>query len=284
MTRPMTRPVTRPMTRIAHLSDLHFGRVDDRAVGALVEDLRALAPDLVVVSGDLTQRARRKQFREARAFLDSLERPLLVVPGNHDVPWHILPGRFLGPHGRFRRIISPDTRPIYREGDLIVAGLPTSRAAVAHWNWSLGRISTSGAQRVAQAFHHHSEAGLRILVTHHPLVPMEGVGHRHVAFNAKRALAILGAARVDVLLAGHVHRSQSGCVTLPGGAQGDWHCVTAQAASAVSTRLRGEPNGYNLIEVEGTSMAVQTRIWEPGEAAFREGEVKRYRRGNGGWG
>jgi 3',5'-cyclic AMP phosphodiesterase CpdA len=272
------------MTRIAHISDLHFGRVDDRAVAALADDLRAVAPDLVVVSGDLTQRARRMQFREARAFLDSLERPLLVVPGNHDVPWHNLPGRFLGPHGRFRRMISSDPRPIHRDGELIVAGLPTSRAAVAHWNWSLGRISTSGVKRVAEAFRLHQGSGPRILVTHHPLVPMEGVMQRHVAFNAKRALAILAAARVDLLLAGHVHRSQSGCVTLPGRGQGEWGCVTAQAASAVSTRLRGEPNGYNLIDVEGTAMVVQTRIWEPGGVAFRKGKVKHYSRLSGGWG
>lgn len=180
-------------------------------------------------------------------------------------------------------MISPDLGPIHRSGGLIVAGLPTSRAAVAHWNWSLGRVSTSGAKRVAEAFRLHAGAGPRILVTHHPLVPVSGWKDRHVAFNAKRALAILGRARVDLLLAGHVHLSQSASVVLPGGDPGGWHCVTAQAASAVSTRLRGEPNGYNLIDIEGAAMVVQTRVWEPDGVDFREGDTNHFKRGAEGW-
>jgi 3',5'-cyclic AMP phosphodiesterase CpdA len=265
--------------RIAHISDLHFGRVDPSAVAALAGDLRERAPDLVVVSGDLTQRARTHQFQEARAFLDSLERPVLVVPGNHDVPWHDLPGRFFGPHGRFRRLIAPDLRPVTRSDGLVVAGLPTSRAVVPHWNWSLGHISTSGAKRVAEVFRLHPGPGLRVLVTHHPLTPVAGWGARHVAFNADRALDILAGARVDLLLAGHVHVSGAGPVALPGG----WTALSVQAASAVSTRLRGEPNAYNLLDLTPAGLTVQVRRWRVGQAAFDDGAHAHFVRTDRGW-
>ena len=98
--------VHRPMRTIVHLSDIHFGRVDPRLVAPLVDAVRAAAPDLVAVSGDLTQRARRRQFEQARAFLDKLPPPILAVPGNHDVPLFNLPARFLDPFGGYRRHIA----------------------------------------------------------------------------------------------------------------------------------------------------------------------------------
>src|SRR5215213_4331020 len=101
------------MQTIAHVSDIHFGRVDARVVTALGHAITALAPDLVVVSGDLTQRARAQQFREARQFLDRLPRPLLVVPGNHDVPLFNLAARFVDPFGGYRRYIQEDLEPAY---------------------------------------------------------------------------------------------------------------------------------------------------------------------------
>src|SRR5947209_3581481 len=116
------------MRKIVHLSDLHFGRIDERVVGPLAEVVRELRPSLVVVSGDLTQRARSSEFREARAFLDSLPRPQVVVPGNHDVPlWDVL-ARFSRPLEKFRRYISDDTEPLYEDEEMAVAGVNTPRA------------------------------------------------------------------------------------------------------------------------------------------------------------
>src|SRR5947209_17508821 len=116
------------MRKIVHLSDLHFGRVDDRMVGPLAEAVRDAGPSVVVVSGDLTQRARSRQFQEARAFLDSLPHPQVVVPGNHDVPlWDVL-ARFRAPLEKFRRYISDDLEPFYEDGEMVVAGLNTARS------------------------------------------------------------------------------------------------------------------------------------------------------------
>src|SRR5919202_5053344 len=116
------------MKKIAHLSDLHFGRIDERVVGPLAEAVRDARPSLVVVSGDLTQRARTRQFREARAFLDSLPRPQIVVPGNHDVPlWDVL-ARFTRPLEKFRRSISDDLEPFSDDEEMAVAGVNTARS------------------------------------------------------------------------------------------------------------------------------------------------------------
>src|SRR4051794_5611299 len=110
------------MRTIVHLSDLHFGRVDPLVVDALRGTVNTLAPDLVVVSGDFTQRARGKQFRKARAFIEALPRPQLVIPGNHDVPMHNVFARFFNPLGRYRKHITTDLQPTYEDDEVVVIG------------------------------------------------------------------------------------------------------------------------------------------------------------------
>ncbi len=106
------------MRTIVHLSDLHFGRIDPAVCRALAEDVSALNPDLVVVSGDLTQRAREHEFEEARVFLKSLPLPQLVVPGNHDVPLYNFVARFLRPLTRYQRYITSDLKPFYADTEM----------------------------------------------------------------------------------------------------------------------------------------------------------------------
>src|SRR6186713_1589421 len=108
------------MRRIAHLSDLHFGRTDPAAVEGAIEAVRRLKPDLVVISGDLTQRARSHQFRAARSFLDRLPRPQIVVPGNHDIPLWNLFARSFSPLRKYRRIVTPDLTPFFADDQMAV--------------------------------------------------------------------------------------------------------------------------------------------------------------------
>jgi 3',5'-cyclic AMP phosphodiesterase CpdA len=125
------------MRRIAHLSDLHFGRTDPAVVEALVAELNADPPDLVAVSGDLTMRARRREYRAARAFLDRLRAPVLAVPGNHDITAHWLHERFLDPLGRWRRFIADEPEPVWADDELAVVGVNTaSRGGGAFLEWS----------------------------------------------------------------------------------------------------------------------------------------------------
>ncbi|HSW84304.1 MAG TPA: metallophosphoesterase, partial [Usitatibacter sp.] len=118
------------MRTIVHLSDLHFGRVDRELLQPLTDRVHALEPHVVVVSGDLTQRARPDQFREAKAFLDSLPRPQVVVPGNHDVPLYNVFQRLLAPLARYKRIISRDLEPDYIDEEVAVVGVNTARSLV----------------------------------------------------------------------------------------------------------------------------------------------------------
>ena len=116
------------MRPLVHLSDLHFGRVDSAIVQPLIDFIRASKPDLVAVSGDLTQRARTTQFLEARKFLDAIPFPKIVVPGNHDVPLRNIFARLFRMLDRFRRCISDDVEPFYADDEIAVAGLNTARA------------------------------------------------------------------------------------------------------------------------------------------------------------
>src|SRR5271166_2836489 len=132
------------MRTIAHLSDLHFGRHDAAVAEALVADLAALRPDLVVISGDLTQRARRGEFAAARAFLDRLPAPFIAVPGNHDVPLYDLVRRTFRPLHRFARYITDLSHPFFADAEIAVLGINTARSMAI----SSGRISHDQMQAI----------------------------------------------------------------------------------------------------------------------------------------
>src|SRR4030095_274047 len=132
------------MRTIVHLSDLHFGRIDPAVVAPLIETIRQIKPDLVAVSGDLTQRARSHQFEEARAFLDELPKPQIVVPGNHDVPLHNVFARFLEPLTKYRRYITDDLQPVYEDEEVAIVGVNTARSLV----FKGGRINESQVSRL----------------------------------------------------------------------------------------------------------------------------------------
>src|SRR5438105_4277318 len=120
------------MRTLVHLSDIHFGRLDARIVAPLIATINDLSPDLIAVSGDLTQRARRRQFVEARDFLSQLPQPQLVVPGNHDVPLFDLAGRFLRPFDAYQRYITTDLEPVCQDDEMIVIGMNSARALPFH--------------------------------------------------------------------------------------------------------------------------------------------------------
>src|SRR5215216_1335726 len=116
------------MRTLVHLSDLHFNRINGSVIAPLIERVRGIKPDLVAVSGDLTQRARSAQFKEARRFLDALPRPQIVVPGNHDVPMYNLFARFFKPLTKYQRYITNDLEPFYFDGEIAVLGINTARS------------------------------------------------------------------------------------------------------------------------------------------------------------
>jgi 3',5'-cyclic AMP phosphodiesterase CpdA len=265
------------MRRIAHLSDLHFGTVDQSMAEALLVDLGEQRPQLVVVSGDLTQRARRSQFRMARAWLQRVPAPLLVVPGNHDVPLYDVTRRFLRPLERYRRYISRDLMPFHDDGELAVLGINTARS----FTWKSGRISHQQMAGIRRRLGALPADRFKVVVTHHEFVPPAGARFTGVVGRAARALEVLEDCQVDLLLAGHLHQGYTADISAHYPAR-KRSIVVAQASTALSSRLRGEPNSYNLIETsdDGFSITVRSHL----ESAFSATDHARFvRHEGGGW-
>lgn len=154
------------MPVLAHISDLHFGRTDKKVVEALLADLTRQRPDVVVVSGDLTQRARTYQFAEAREFLDRLPAPALVVPGNHDLaPLYNPLGRLFAPRAKFERNLGPHAdRPIWRSDDLVIVGLDSTR----HLRWKSGKLRSTHLDHVEEVLDGASPHACKVAFLHHP--------------------------------------------------------------------------------------------------------------------
>ena len=261
------------MARIAHLSDVHFGAHDPRIVAGAEAWLEQERPELVVISGDFTQRARVDQYREAGAFLDRIEAmglATLAVPGNHDVPLYDVIRRFVRPLDRYRRYIDDDLCPWFESDRLAVLGINTARSLT----FKDGRISHEQMAIIRERFAAVPAERTRILVTHHPLfempigeagLPSEAVG-RH-----GEALQAIADAGVHILLAGHFHRSftQSARKMVKNAGP----ALVIQAGTATSTRLRDdEKQSFNLLRVERNDRVdVQVVAWDG--AAFAEGNT-----------
>ncbi len=246
------------MTRIAHLTDLHFGADDPAVVSGLIATLNADPPDLVAISGDLTQGARRREFRAARAFMDALSAPKIVVPGNHDITPYQLEERFLEPYRRWHQEIGPETEPIWQDDTVAVVGLNTARRGGFHMDWSRGRITRRRLARLLARLDALPPRLVRIVVAHHPLLPPENLPLQTVVGGSKRALAAFAAHGVRLVLAGHLHRTYSR-MSSPEEAGAP---MILQGGSATSTRLRGEPNAYGRIEVSADgSVVAMGQVW-----------------------
>lgn len=265
------------MRIIAHLSDLHFGREDPRTVAALLSDLEALRPSVVAVSGDLTQRARPAQFRAARDFLDRIGAPLVVVPGNHDVPLWDVARRFLAPLGRYRGIVTPELAPVYVDDELHVVGVSTARSLT----WKEGRISVEQIEALRRELcGAPGGARLRVVVAHHPFGTAHDRPAQRLVGRSGRALRALERCGLDLLLTGHLHRLANGALEHP--VERLARTVLAfHAGTATSVRMRGEPNSYNAIEVDGQRLVLTIRSLADGRFVALQRRV--FERGDAGW-
>jgi 3',5'-cyclic AMP phosphodiesterase CpdA len=244
------------MRTIAHISDLHFGRHDKAVAEALLASLREAKPHLIIVSGDLTQRARRGQFAAAGAFLERMPAPVLVVPGNHDVPLYNLARRFLDPLGRFRHFISIEERPFHLDDEIAVLGLNTARSS----SLINGRISYAQAAAIRDIFARVAPGTFRILVLHHPLLSPPEIPWLSTVGRTELALEAMAEADIHLVLAGHRHRAY-------GGDLADHHLALRKsilvhhAGTAISTRRRAEANSYNLYRIESGLLSCTVQSW-----------------------
>ena len=268
------------MPRLIHLSDLHFGAHDPRLVEAVETRIDEEKPDLVVISGDFTQRAKTEQFEEACSFLERLKdagHEVLGVPGNHDVPLYDVLRRFLSPLTRYRRYIDETLCPYHEIDGAAVLGINTARSLT----FKDGRISHEQMHFIRHTFARKKDVP-RILVTHHPLFALpvgDGPALGDPVGRQADALDAIAEAGVDLLLAGHVHRasahSAADLATRAGGA------LVIQAGTATSTRLRDEEQSFNRIDVAGDRVTLTVQSWK--DDGFVSGDEQTYAREGGHW-
>lgn len=266
------------MRKLLHLSDLHFGRTDPATLAPLLAAAKEIRPDVVIVSGDLTQRARSGQFREARDFLAALPQPQVVVPGNHDVPLYNVLLRFADPLANYRRYITDDLEPYYRDDEIAVAGINTARSLT----FKGGRINERQVARVRERLCALPETVARVIVTHHPFDMPEGHLEADLVGRARMAMEAFVACGADVIASGHLHVSHTTHTAirykLPGRS-----ALVVQAGTATSTRERGEPNSFNVLAIERARVSVERRVWRAADRAFVPGAVEVFLRTEEGW-
>ena len=254
------------MPTLLHVSDVHFGPRHlpelAQAVGELVARER---PDVVVVSGDLTQRAKPRQFRAARVWIDALASPAVYVPGNHDVPMYRFWERLLSPFGAWRSHFDPTLVRGFRADGLAVLGVNTAFA----WTTKHGRLERGEIARLERELAALSAGGLRVLVAHHPIADTAELRGEPVAAGGAAALDLCRRHGVELVLSGHLHRSFWLRVARTGLGEGPFvaHCGTS-----CSNRGRGEERGrssLHWIEADESVIRLERRIWDPRARDFR---------------
>ncbi|MEX1167132.1 MAG: metallophosphoesterase [Hydrogenophaga sp.] len=227
------------MSVLLQISDTHFGTEQAPVVEALIRLAAQQSPKLVVLSGDITQRARPAQFRAAKAFVDRLGAPVLAIPGNHDVPLLDLWTRLTRPYGRFATAFGADLEPVHASADWLVIGVNTTRA----WRHKHGELSPAQIERVAQRLCAASPAQLRVVVVHQPLAVTQTRDQVNLLRGHAEAQRVWAAAGADLLMGGHIHLPYA--MALHGWARRLW---VVQAGTAVSLRTRpGVPNSVNIL-------------------------------------
>jgi len=255
--------------KILHISDVHCGppHLADLASG-VVQLAEQRVPDLVVVSGDLTQRAKPAQFSHARRFVDSFSAPTLVVPGNHDVPLYRVWERFFAPFAAYRKHFADELEPVYRTPDLLVVGINTAHGLT----FTEGRIRSPRLLEVAELLASVPETVVKIVVAHHHVVPPPRFGSQQVLSNAFEAIDLFSKAGVDLVLSGHHHQSfiANSEEFYP---RGRPPVVILHSGTTTSNRGRGSEKDKNTcfwIEIGDASMVVSNLRWEPSLERFAE--------------
>ena len=266
------------MRTIVHLSDLHFGASDPALVAAVLDEVRRLAPDVIAVSGDLTQRARHSQFRAARAFLDALPAPIVVVPGNHDVPLYNLFARFAAPLRAFHRHVGRETDQ-YVDEEVAILGADTTRAFTV----KDGGLTQRDVTRLVQQLGTVPPTAVRVIVCHHPFdAPRSRAARWTRPAPWDDAVATLVAHGVDVFLTGHRHLSFAGHTAARYRVHGR-SAIVVEAGTATSVRGRGEGNAFNVVRVAANQVTVERQEWNTNSGQYHPAQRDRFHCTETGW-
>jgi 3',5'-cyclic AMP phosphodiesterase CpdA len=231
------------MTVLLQVSDPHFGTERPAVVHALERFAHALKPDVLLLSGDITQRATAAQFAAARAFVDRLAVPVrLVIPGNHDIPLFNVALRLLAPYARFRRAFGHDLQPHYECADVLVVAVNTTR----WWRHADGQVSAAQIEQVAQRLLAAQPGQCRVVLVHQPVAVTRLQDHHNLLHGHDAAVQRWAAAGADLVVGGHIHLPYVVPVR-PRPARPVW---AVQAGTAVSWRVRADAgNSVNVIRI-----------------------------------
>ena len=247
------------MLTVLHISDLHFGPFYLPAIGeSLLRIAPALEADVIVASGDFTQRAKPEQFAQAREFLAKLPPlPLIVTPGNHDVPLYRFIERMFRPYDNYMEYVSPNLDVAHRVKNAIFVSLNSAAPYQAITN---GRIHRRQLEWAAQQFDEETRSMIRIIVAHHHFAPSPDYEHQEVMPKARRALDLFVRHRVDMILGGHLHRAYIGnSLDVYPGEDREHGIIIAQCGTTTSRRGRvreREKNSFNLITITDATIHI----------------------------
>jgi 3',5'-cyclic AMP phosphodiesterase CpdA len=252
------------MSTLLQVSDPHFGTEQPPVVEALVAFALQQRPDVVVLSGDITQRARPAQFRAASAFMKRLAAPMLAIPGNHDIPLFNVWARWRHPYAAHTAVFGPTLEPVHSSPDMLVVCVNTTRA----WRHKDGEVSAQQIERVAKLLAAAKASQLRVVVVHQPVAVTRAEDAKNLLHGRAEALQAWSTAGADLILGGHIHLPF--VQGLRGLARPVW---AVQAGTAVSSRVRtGAPNSVNLVrwnEVDSPSICrIEQWDFSSAEQAF----------------
>jgi 3',5'-cyclic AMP phosphodiesterase CpdA len=244
--------------RFLHLSDTHFGTEQAPVADALLRLSAAQKPQMAILSGDITQRARRAEFAAAAAFLDCLEIPVMALPGNHDIPLFNLAGRLLAPYGNYNKALQTPLMPAFENEQMLALGVNTTR----WYRHKDGEVSGEQIAQIAARLRSAKSGQLRIVVTHQPVYVIEQRDAHNLLHNHEAAIRAWAAAGADLILGGHIHlpyvrNLREPYPDLP---RSFW-CV--QAGTAVSRRIRFEAaNSVNIIDYDDAARRCRLHRWD----------------------
>jgi len=254
---------------LLHISDVHFGPPHLPELAEKILDYaERRRPDVVVVSGDLTQRAKPEQFRQARRFVDRFPMPALVVPGNHDVPLYRFWERSLRPFGAYQKHFAKELEPVWRDDELLLVGINTAHG----WTVKEGKVRIRRLREMARLVAEAPESVFKVVVAHHHLTPPPRFGTQTVAENAFEAIRAFSEAGIDLVLSGHQHQTYLATSEefYPTGGR---PVLILHAGTTTSRRGRGseaDKNSFNWIRIDERSLLVSHYSWETTAGQFLE--------------
>jgi 3',5'-cyclic AMP phosphodiesterase CpdA len=250
------------MTRLLHISDTHFGTEQLPVLQAFETHVKAYGADLVLFSGDITQRARRGQFASAQAFINRIKGygipQVLTIPGNHDIPMFNLFARLFAPYGNYYKYIDSNLAPVFENDDALIICLNTTHPA----RRKDGKVTARQVEEVAERLQKCDPQKLRIVVAHQPFGAIVASDRRNLQIGAGAALERWASSGLDLVMGGHIHLPYVLALSTQYGALSK-EIWGVQAGTTLSSRIRGNaPNSFNRIHLDKQTRRVTVERWE----------------------